>query len=1228
MPAKLKRIVDNVPLGASLILPFMLQIFAAVGLVGYLSFRAGQRAVDDLVLQLQDEVSARVQQKLDSYLSIPPIINQINANAFKTGFLSFDNAQAIEDFFYQQLQSFPSVSYIFIGNTKGAIIAPGRRLDGIPVLEKTDKFEDFVPGDPYNVYALEADGRQGELLESYPGYDVRTRPWYILAEEKQKPFWHSPYSFFGRPNVLSVPHAYPLYDQENKLLGVLATEIVLTEISDFLSNLEIGKTGEVFIIEHSGLMVATSTDQQLTSLDQSGQQAKRLHATDSTIPIIQASSAYLAERFGDFVAIQDDQSLRFTLNGERHSLHVSHFHTDHGIDWLIVTTLPESDFMAQINANTRTTLLLCLGALALTLLVGIYTARCITRPIAQLSQASEEIAKGNLEHTIAISGSHEISILGQAFEHMTQRLRESYAQLEEYSHSLENRVQERTQALSQSEAQLRQSEERWQMALKGTNDGVWDWNIQTGEIFYSQRWKEMLGYDDAEITNTIHEWQSRIHPEDLDRVMQATQAHLRRECSYFSAEYRLRCKNNSYKWILDRGQALWDDAGNPIRMAGSHTDISDRKRAEKAIHRRAEMDSLLNQLSRTFQEEDLDMAILFALKQVGEFLECDRSYIFKFYNQNQYRMTHEWCADQVQSYFQELQHINAEDYPWVYEQLLTGKPFQVNDLADLPATAASSKAEFQRESIQSLIIVPMLHVDQPVGYLGLDAVRSQKVWKPRDIYLITMVGEMIAMAQAKHDAEVAIKRAKEAAEIANQAKSEFLANMSHELRSPLNGILGYAQILERSPNLTVREQEGINVIYQCGNHLLMLINDILDISKIEARKLELSPIATHLPSLLQSVVEMSKLRAEQKGINFNYQPSSRLPEGVEIDEKRLRQVLLNLLDNAIKFTDSGNVTLRVEVLALLATEASLHFQVVDTGVGIAQNDISKLFHAFEQVGEHPQRSSGTGLGLAISQRIVHLMGGTIEVTSELARGSTFFFTITLPLATDWTQQQRLIEYECITGYTGPHRTLLVVDDRWENRAVLSNLLIPLGFTVLEAENGQIGWDRLQTDQPDLVITDLIMPVMDGFEFLKQIRSHEVLKHTKVIVSSASVSQVNQRMALAAGGDAFLAKPVDANLLFQCLATQLQVDWCYESTSASLEPSTFESDEVVLPPQDILMDWFNLAQQGHLMDLREQVEQLVTAEVQYSLFAEPILHLAKQFRAEEIEELLVQHLSQP
>ena len=440
-----------------------------------------------------------------------------------------------------------------------------------------------------------------------------------------------------------------------------------------------------------------------------------------------------------------------------------------------------------------------------------------------------------------------------------------------------------------------------------------------------------------------------------------------------------------------------------------------------------------------------------------------------------------------------------------------------------------------------------------------------------------------------------LQAAKAIADAANQAKSEFLANMSHELRTPLNGILGYAQILGRANTLSDKERKGVDVIYQCGSHLLTLINDILDLSKIEARKLELVPAAVHLPSLLQSVVEMCRIRAEQKGLEFVYQASSRLPEGVEADEKRLRQVLINLLGNAIKFTDQGKVGLRLDVLDLSDTHAALYFQVFDTGVGIAEADLAKLFQAFEQVGDRKKQLEGTGLGLAISQRIVRLMGGTIQVKSRLGKGSEFFFTVELPLAADWVQQQGQLDgSDRIIGYRGDRRTILIVDDRWENRAVLVNLLESLGFVVIEAHNGQEGLDQLQANQPDLVITDLVMPVMDGFEFLRQIRTTEALKTTKVIVSSASVSQMDQQMALEHGGSDFLPKPVDARLLFQLLSDQLNLEWIYQLQKEGLSTSQILPAEVVLPSQEILEYLLEMAQQANLKNLREKTEDLVKA----------------------------------
>ena len=492
-----------------------------------------------------------------------------------------------------------------------------------------------------------------------------------------------------------------------------------------------------------------------------------------------------------------------------------------------------------------------------------------------------------------------------------------------------------------------------------------------------------------------------------------------------------------------------------------------------------------------------------------------------------------------------------------------------------------------------------------------------------------MIRYVQELLQEQQNYTSTIQEAKELADNANQAKSDFLANMSHELRTPLNGILGYAQILNRSKALPEKERHGVNVIYQCGSHLLTLINDVLDLAKIEARKLELTAKSVHLSSFLEGVVEICRVRADQKGISFIYQPSINLPEGIVVDEKQLRQVLINLLGNAIKFTDKGCVTLKVDVLEA-ETDVSilrLKFQIIDTGVGIAPEEVNQVFTAFEQVGEENRQAEGTGLGLTISQKIVQLMGGEIQVKSELGIGSTFFFELALPIATDWGQQNSVSQGRTIVGYDGAKRHILIVDDRWENRSVLVNLLEPIGFRFTEAENGQIGLEKARQQLPDLIITDLEMPVMNGFEMLKQLRDSDELKHLRVIVSSASVAEVDQQMSLDAGGDDFLTKPVQAEELFTLIAKHLQLTWNYDETG-TIPTSDIVSDlaELIPPPSEDLHFLLELAKNGMLKKLAVAAEQIGQKSDLYRPFTQQILLLAKKFQTEQIKALIQKHLN--
>jgi signal transduction histidine kinase/CheY-like chemotaxis protein len=478
--------------------------------------------------------------------------------------------------------------------------------------------------------------------------------------------------------------------------------------------------------------------------------------------------------------------------------------------------------------------------------------------------------------------------------------------------------------------------------------------------------------------------------------------------------------------------------------------------------------------------------------------------------------------------------------------------------------------------------------------------------------------------------------AKEAADTANQAKSEFLANMSHELRTPLNGILGYAQILQQSRNIPQKEKKGVEIINQCGSHLLTLINDVLDLSKIEARKMELHPVEFHFPSFLQGVVEICRIKAEQKGINFFYQADSSLPIGIQADEKLLRQVLINLLSNAIKFTEQGDVTFSVKTqkLDLSKNEGKsihrLRFQVKDTGVGISREDIEKIFLPFEQVGDVKKQAEGTGLGLAITYKIVALMGGDLQVESQPGEGSVFWFEVELRETTSWIEIAQLSHQGKILGFEGEKQKILVVDDRWENRSVVINLLEPLGFEMLEAENGQEGLERATQWLPNLIITDLSMPVMDGYEMLQQLRQLPQLTDVPVIVSSASVFASDKQKSLDAGANDFLPKPVQADSLLTSLQKYLKLEWIYEESPETEEKSKItltqvDDIEISPPSPEDLALLHDLSRKGLINNLLEEIDRIEKLDTKFIPFTQKIRQFSQGFQLRQIRSFIEQYL---
>lgn len=866
-------------------------------------------------------------------------------------------------------------------------------------------------------------------------------------------------------------------------------------------------------------------------------------------------------------------------------------------------------------------------------------------------------------------------------------------ELEEKNKQLEQEIKER----KRTEEELTESKERWKLVLEGNNDGIWDWNIKTNEAFLSARWKEMLGYSEEELENNSYEWLKRIHPKDFLEVNNLIKEHFQKKTPYYISEHRVKCRDGSYKWILARGKALWDASGNPVRMLGSQTDISDRKQREEALRsiaelkasytgkeffrhctqdlarllqvsyvlvvtftnkaktrvrtlafwckdhweenfeydlietecesyslcvgsllktdpnlaklnvrgdldcplydsednilgylavfdvkpidrarrkqlkqlifqifadragaelerqlaeeeleKRANKDSLLSFVCSQLIEQDLNSAIKLALEEIGEFTKSDRSFIINYHQDKQiWKTTYKWCNKNLETCIVDCQEIPLETFIYLQKKLFGGKPLHINCLEDIPAEAAEKKAKLVRVGIKSVAIVPMLKGEQPIGYLWLDTVSFPKTWTDEEIKLLKMVGEFIAIAQAKHQAEAALVVAKEAAEVANRAKSEFLANMSHELRTPLNAILGFSQLLSRDSQLSKKQKQHLSIINSSGSHLLELINDILEMSKIEANRTNFNENSFDLFNLLDNIARMFELKADRKGLELIVDRSDRIPRYIKTDQGKLRQVLINLLSNAIKYTQEGQVILRVWIDT---SPEKIYFEIEDTGEGIDEDELDKLFQPFGQTKAGRKFAQGTGLGLPISQKFVQLMGGEIKVKSISDRGSVFSFDIQATIANP-SAIEVIKPTPKIIGLAPNQREyrILAVDDRAESRLLLVDFLSELGFIVLEAANGVEAIEIWRTWQPDLIWMDMQMPIMDGYEATQKIKANPLGKDTKIIALTASAFVEEKATILDAGCDDFVPKPFQQEEILEKMAYYLGVSYLYNET---------------------------------------------------------------------------------
>ena len=916
----------QIPLRQGVILPFVLQIFAVVGLVGYLSYRSGQQAVTNLANQLLEEIGDRVAENLDSYFTLIESVNQNNATLLQQNLLDIYDLSRIQNYFTQQNRIFPAVSTIALANEEGDFLSVEQLRQDTLVIRKLD-----ASLDPrfYRYFANE----QGENLKLQeirtdynPHNDPPGNPWYEATRKARQGNWSLVVSLSKGKNQpeIHVAHMLPLYDTNQQFQGVSIVTGALIETGQFLANLNVGKNGQVFLIEPNGLLIATSTKevpfepQPRSKLSENvNVKHRRLSATQSQNEITRYTTNYLFKNKHLLINTSQHQTFEFQLNSARYLGQVISLPGE--LNWLMVTVVPESDFMAEISANIQTTIILCLLALLVAIILGIFTARWITQPILKLNQAAKNLREGQWEQEteLEIDRQDELGELAQSFKGMATQLQASFA-------TLEQRVADRT----------------------------------------------------AELT----------------------------------------------------------------------------------------------------------------------------------------------------------------------------------------------------ESNQQLAV------------------------------------------------------AKEKAEVANQAKSTFIANMSHELRTPLNAILGFSELLTRSPNLTPDHRDSIRLINQSGEHLLTLINNVLELSKIEAGRITLNPQNFDLWNLLNETVDMFHWRAESKDLQLLFEREADVPRYLYTDLVKLRQVLINLLNNAIKFTQEGGVTLRVgiansqwliangkeqtisnEQLAIQRyahensnQQLAISFEVEDTGSGIAESELGQLFQAFSQTQIGKNAQEGTGLGLAISRRFVQLMEGEITVKSQVGVGSIFTFEIqTLLGNATMVAPQKPTSKILALAPNQPSYKLLVVDDKATNRQLLIKLLSPLGFQLQEAVNGKEAIAIWQEWEPQLIFMDMRMPVMDGYEATKQIKSTTRGQATAVIAITASVLEQQKKVVLLAGCDDFIRKPFRQTDIFETINRHLGVRYLYEEDNSNIyhreKATSAEQIAAILTPANLAVlpqDLLHNLEAAAIRSKRTQVNSLI------------------------------------
>jgi PAS domain S-box-containing protein len=1156
-----------IPLRVILVSTFVFQTAAAVSLAMWLAWNTEQRSIEERNQNEQAETLNRISDKLNEYLEFSAVINRLNRADLASQPFNLETPNQLTQQFWKQrsLLTTVPITAIYFGDVRGRFVGLRFQSDRTWQISQVNKQTDGR----YYSYAVNNKGQVSRLLSKGETYNTKQRPWYINALKAERSCWNSVYQDFekSRPQFTISER---IYNKNQALIGVVGVDFSVEQISIFLRSLVTQELPSLMILDRKGKIVGTSTQQNPFNAfpDRIGW----IGVADLKDSLLHQTTPYIPKLIEQWKTRKTFQQIAFQHQHNSYSLWASPLQNSHGLDLLIVSIVPQSTFWNRVPEQHRASLLLGIVVLMTAILFGLITARRLSQGLRELIRSGEKLAQEGpqgftndaIHSSFENSRIEELSNLAKAFNRMAVHLQNSFDELEA-------RVQERTQA-------LRQSEEKFAkifythpnpIAISRVQDGCFvDINDSALELFSIER-KTVLG-------KSIFDLDLGVNPDQRQQIIQSIQTHgpIRSLETYPKTKGRETCI------VLYSADLI--EVNKELYLISILDDITDRKLAEEALRRSEE------KFAKIFHSNPNPMMI--SRVSDGYILDFNASAL-KFFGAQKQDVIGKTSFEL--NFWLDRSHYNEILQALQQQQIVRGFEYNVRI--------------YNSEIRTVLFSAEMIEVDG-------------------QFCLISTMNDI----SDRRESEVALQQAKLEAEAANQAKSRFLSNMSHELRTPLNAILGFTQVMNRDTSLSPNQRDRVDIINRSSEHLLEMINDVLDMAKIESGRVDIYSSNFDLYCLLKTLENMFSMRLLAKGIALIIERLDNVPQFVKTDEGKLRQILINLIGNAIKFTDKGQIRVRVRLIEDCPFQEKpntlLFFDIEDTGVGISNSEIDSIFEAFFQ-GKQGSSSGrvGTGLGLPICREFIQLLNGNIWVSSKLGYGSLFQFYIPVETVSESNRlpSPRVAE---LSPQPFQHR-ILVVDDRWECRQLMTQVLENLGLDIRSAKNGQEAITVWQAWNPHLILMDMLMPVMDGYTAAQYIKTHLQGRDTVIIAITARTLEADTETILNAGCDAVIRKPFRDAEILQTLEQYLGIHFAVQgqrpinsvnSINTTKQPiDSLRGDLLEAMPKEWVIQVHEAAQKVDNAGLLLLIAQI--PDKSHTL-RDALINLVKNFRCDVIFEL--------